>query len=141
MIALTPGHRQIPLIHVVESDDLFLHDQVDAIWFDVLKALDYHTFQVTAAHDYEQLFTFNQHEKQRRNERRENPPPPNPETRGQATQRTLLERTTLDDQAPVLHERPQPTTPLTYIAPHEVAPGVTPRRFVGRPPKCFFAML
>ena len=141
MIALTPGHRQIPLIHFVESDDLFLHDQVDAIWFDVIKALDYHAFQVTAAHYYEQLFTFNQQEKQRRNERRENPPPPNPETRGQATQRTLLERTTLDDQAPVLHERPEPTTPLTYVAPHEVAPGVTPLRFVGRPPKCFFAML
>ncbi len=117
MIALTPGHRQIPLIHFVESDDLFLHDQVDAIWFDVIKALDYHTFQVTAAHYYEQLFTFNQQEKQRRHERRENPPPANPETRGQATQRTLLERTTLDDQAPVLHERPQPTTPGTAPTP------------------------
>ncbi len=141
MIALTPGHRQIPLIHFVESDDLFLHDQVDAIWFDVIKALDYHAFQVTGAHYYEQLFTFNQQQKQRRNERRENPPPPNPETRGQATQRTLLERATLDDQVPILHEQPEPSTRRTYVAPHEVIPGVTPVRLVGRPPKCFFAML
>jgi hypothetical protein len=141
MVALTHTCHQAPLIHFVESDDLFLHDQVDVVWFDVLNTLDYHAFQATAAHYYEQLFTFNQHHKQRRIERRENPPPPNPETQGQATQRTLLERTTLDDQAPVLYEQPQPTTPLTYIAPYEVAPGVTPLRFVGRPPKCFFAML
>jgi hypothetical protein len=141
MVALRPDHRQLPLIQFVESDDLFLHDQVDAIWFDVINALDYHAFQVTAAHYYEQLFTFNQQQKQRRNERREDRPPANPETHGQATQRTLLERTTLDDQAPVLHAQSQPVTPLTYIAPHEVAPGVTPVRIYGRPPKCFFAMV
>jgi len=141
MIALRPGYRQIPLIHFVESDDLFLHDQVDVVWFDVLNSLDYHKFQITAAHYYEQLFTFNQQQKQRRNERQEDPPSLNPETLGQATQRTLLERATLDDQTPILHERPQPTTPLTHVAPHEVIPGVTPMRLLGRRPKCFFAML
>ena len=141
MVALTHTHRQVPLIHFVESDDLFLHDQVDVVWFDVLNTLDYHAFQATAAHYYEQLFTFNQQQKQRRIERRETPPPPNPETQGQATQRTLLERATLDKQALALYERPQPTTPLIHIAPHEVVPGVTPPRLVGRPAKCFFAML
>jgi hypothetical protein len=141
MVALMHRHRQIPLIHFVESDDLFLHDQVDVVWFDVLKTLDYHAFQATAAHYYEQLFTFNQQQKQRRIERRENPPSPNSETQGQATQRMLLERATLDKQALALYARPQPTTPLIHIAPHEVVPGVPPPRFVGRPPKCFFAML
>ena len=141
MVALTHTHRQVPLIHFVESDDLFLHDQVDVVWFDVLNTLDYHAFEATAAHYYEQLFTFNQQQKHRRIERRENPPPPNPETQGQATQRTLLERATLDKQALALYERPQPTTPLIHIAPHEVVPGVTPPRLVGRPAKCFFAML
>jgi uncharacterized glyoxalase superfamily protein PhnB len=141
MVALTHTYHQVPLIHFVESDDLFLHDQVDVVWFDVLNTLDYHAFQATAAHYYEQLFTFNQQQKQRRIERRENPPSPNPETQGQATQRTLLERATLDEQAPALYERPQPTTPLIHITPHELVPGVPPPRFVGRPPKCFFAML
>ncbi|MDH5626331.1 MAG: hypothetical protein OEY21_09510 [Nitrospira sp.] len=140
MVALTHNRRQLPLIHCVESDDLFLQDQVDVVWFDVLSTFDYHAFQATAAHYYEQLFTFNQQQKQRRLERRENPPPPNPETQAQATQRTLLERATLDQQAPALYQRPQPTTPLISIAPHEVLPGVTPPRFVGRPPKCFFAL-
>jgi hypothetical protein len=141
MVALTHTYRQVPLIHFVESDDLFLHDQVDVVWFDVLNTLDYHAFQATAAHYYEQLFTFNLQQKQRRIARRENPPPPNPETQGQATQRTLLERATLDEQALALYERPQPTTPLIHIAPHEVVPGVTPPRLAGRPAKCFFAML
>ena len=141
MVALTHTYHQAPLIHFVESDDLFLHDQVDVVWFDVLNTLDYHAFQATAAHYYQQLFTFNQQQKQRRIERRENPPPPNPETQGQATQRTLLERATLDEQALALYERPQPTTPLIHIAPHEVVPGVTPPRLAGRPAKCFFAML
>ena len=141
MVALTHTYHQASLIHFVESDDLFLHDQVDVVWFDVLNTLDYHAFQGTAAHYYEQLFTFNQQQKQRRVERRENPPPLNPETQGQATQRTLLERATLDKQAPALYERSQATTPLIHIAPHEVIPGVTPPRLAGRPPKCFFAML
>jgi len=141
MVALTRTHRQVPLIQFVESDDLFLHDQVDVVWFDVLNTLDYRAFQAIAARYYEQPFTFNQQQKQRRIERRENPPPPNPETQGQATQRTLLERATLDDQVPTLYQRPQPTTPLIHIAPHELVPGVPPPRFVGRPPKCFFAML
>jgi hypothetical protein len=141
MVALTHSHRQVPLIHLVESDNLFLYDQVDVVWFDVLNTLDYHAFQATAAHYYEQLFTFNRQQTKRHIERRENPPPPNPETQDQATQRTLLERATLDEQALTLYERPQPTTPLIHVAPHEVVPGVPPPRFVGRPPKCFFAML
>ena len=141
MVALTHNSRQLPLIHFVESDDLFLHDQVDVVWFDVLNSLDYHDFQATAAHYYEQLFTFNQQQKQQRLERRENPPPPNPETQTQATQRTLLERATLDERAPALYQRLQPTAPLIAVAPREVVPGVTPPRFAGRPPKCFFAML
>ena len=141
MVALTHTHRQVPLIHFVESDDLFLHDQVDVVWFDVIKNLDYHAFQTTAAHYYEQLFTFNQQQKQRRIERRENASPANPETQGEATQRTLLERATLDKQAPALYERAESITSLTHVAPHEVAPGVTPLRWLGRPAKCFFAML
>ncbi len=141
MVALTHTHRQVPLIHFVESDDLFLHDQVDVAWFDAIKNLDYHAFQTTAAHYYEQLFTFNQQQKQRRIERRENAPPANPETQGEATQRTLLERATLDKQASALYEPSLSITPLTHVAPHEVVPGVTPLRWVGRPAKCFFAML
>jgi hypothetical protein len=87
MVTLAPTARQIPLIHIVESDDLFLADQPDVLWFDVLRSLDYHQFQATAARYYERLYTFNLQQKEQRIERRENPPAPNPETQGQAAVR------------------------------------------------------
>ena len=42
MVGLTHTYHQASLIHFVESDDLFLHDQVDVVWFGVLNTLDYH---------------------------------------------------------------------------------------------------
>lgn len=141
MVTLAPTTRQIPLIHIVESDDLFLADQPDVLWFDVLRSLDYHQFQATAARYYERLYTFNLQQKEQRIERRENPPAPNPETQGQATRRLFEERATVDKQSPALYQRPEPETPLIRVLPREVAPGVTPLRWAGRPAKCFFSML
>jgi hypothetical protein len=141
MVTLAPSTRQIPLIHIVESDDLFLADQPDVLWFGVLRSLDYHQFQATAARYYERLYTFNLQQKEQRIERRENPPAPNPETQGQATRRLFEERATVDKKSPALYQRPEPETPLIRVLPREVAPGVTPLRWAGRPAKCFFSML
>ena len=55
MVATIASPRQLPLIEFVESDDLFLQDEPDALWFDVLRKLDYRQFQPTAARYYEQL--------------------------------------------------------------------------------------
>jgi hypothetical protein len=140
MVAVGHSPHQLPLIEFVESDDLFLQDQPDAIWFDVLRKLDYRQFQPTAARYYEQLWQFNQQQAQQRNERRENPPASNPETQHQATARFLFSRPTLDKNAPVLHQPPPCETPSISICPETLHPGVTPPRFAGRPPKCFFAM-
>ena len=38
MVAVVPAPGQLPLIQFVESDDLYLQDQPDVLWFDVLKA-------------------------------------------------------------------------------------------------------
>jgi hypothetical protein len=141
MITSAPPAHQIPLIHIVESDDLFLADQPDVLWFDVLRSLDYHQFQATAARYYECLYTFNQQQKEQRIERRENPPAANPETQGQATKRLFEERATVDKESSAIYERPEPEAPLTHVSPREVAPGVTPLRWIGRPAKCFFSML
>jgi len=141
MVALVPAPGQLPLIQFVESDDLYLQDQPDVLWFDVLPNLDTHRFQQTAAHYYECLWQFNQQQAQQRNDRRQNPPPPNPETHTQATQRLIFSRPTLDENAAVLYEPPAPPTPELPIRPESLRPGVTPPRFAGRPPKCFFALL
>jgi hypothetical protein len=141
MITPAPPARQIPLIHIVESDDLYLADQPDVLWFDVLRSLDYHQFQATAARYYECLYTFNLHQKEQRIERRENPPAANPETQSQATRRLFEERATVDKESSAIYERPEPQAPLIRVLPREVAPGVTPQRWAGRPAKCFFSML
>jgi hypothetical protein len=140
MVAVVYSPGQLPLIEFVESDDLFLQDEPDALWFDVLRKLDYRQFQPTAARYYEQLWQFNQQQTQQRNERRENPPAANPETRPQATARLLFDRPTLDENAPLLYQLAPCQTPSISIRPETLLPGVTPPRFAGRPPKCFFAM-
>jgi hypothetical protein len=141
MVALVPDSHQLPLIHFIESDDLYLQDQGDVLWFDVLSKLDYRLFQNHAARYYQCLWRFNQQRIQQRSQRRENPPPPNPESQPQATQRLLHARPTLDKQADVLHQSPAPPIDEITISPQSLRPHVTPARFAGRPPKCFFALL
>jgi hypothetical protein len=141
MVALVPAPGQLPLIQFVESDDLYLHDQPDVLWFEVLKDWDYRQFQQTAAHYYERLWQFNQQQAQQRNERKQNPPPPNPETQTQATQRLIFSRTTLDQEAAVLYQPGDPPAPEIFVRPQSLSPGIIPSRFAGRPPKCFFALL
>ena len=141
MVALVPAPGQLPLIQFVESDDLYLQDQPDVLWFDVLKDWDYHRFQQTAAHYYQRLWQFNQQQSQQRNERGQNPPPPNPETQTQATQRLIFSRATLDKQAAVLYQPSELPTPEISVRPQSLHPGIIPQRFAGRPPKCFFALL
>jgi len=140
MVAFAHAPGQLPLIHFVESDDLFLQDQVEVLWFDVLRKLDYRQFQDVAARYYEELWQFNQQQAQQRNERRENPPAANLETQPQATARLVFARPTLDEDAPRLYPPPQPPRPSIRIHPATLRPGVTPPRFAGRPPKCFFAL-
>ena len=141
MVALVPAPGQLPLIQFVESDDLYLQDQPDVLWFDVLKDWDYCRFQQTAAHYYERLWQFNQQQAQQRNERQQNPPTPNPETQTQATQRLIFSRPTLDQEADVLHRPSDLPIPEIFVAPQSLHPGIVPLRFAGRPPKCFFALL
>ena len=141
MVALNPALGQLPLIEFVESDDLFFEDQPDVLWFDVLRNLDDRQFQSPAARYYEQLWLFNQQQAQQRNARLDNRPASNPETHKQATERLLFARPTLDDNASVLYDPPHPERPSIHIRPESLRPGVTPPRFAGRPPKCFFALL
>ncbi len=59
MILRSDMHLQIPLIHIVESDDLYLEAQEDVFWFDLLRDLDWLSLRVVAARYYEALWQFN----------------------------------------------------------------------------------
>jgi hypothetical protein len=101
---------QIPLIHIVESDDLYLEAQEDVFWFDLLRDLDWPSLRPVAACYYEALWQFNEQQARVRAERSATTAVANPETPEKATYRLLFDRPTLCEDAPILHE-PEPLQP------------------------------
>ena len=131
---------QLPLIHCVESDDLYLARQLGLLWFGVLKDLDWRQFVPVAAQYYEALWEFNVEQAQARAAREaQQTPSPNPETKEEATNRLLFERATLCEDVPVLEE-PVETLEIVHVDPTRLRPGIVPKRMAGRTPKCFFAL-
>ncbi len=85
---------QIPLIHLVESDDLYLKAQEDVFWFGLLRDLDWRSLGSIAARYYKALWQFNDDQVEAHSGRG-SPSVANPETREEATHRLLFERATL----------------------------------------------
>ena len=140
MRSLLDMEVQISLIHIVESDDLYLESQEDVFWFDLLRDLDWFSLRPVAARYYEGLWQFNEQQARTRAERSATAAAANPETPEDATYRLLFERPTLCEDAPILHE-PETLNPSPiHIDSGTLRPGRTPIRFAGRAPKCFFAM-
>jgi len=131
---------QMPLIHIVESDDLHLERQEDILWFHLLRNFPWRFLRPTAARYYEALWQFNVRQAQVRRER-ETVLAANPETQCEATMRLLFERATLCEDAPALHEVPASAAPQIHVNPNDLRPGRPPQRWAGKKPKCFFALL
>lgn len=133
-----PVPQQLPLIHVVEKDDLYLARAEDVAWFRVLRDLDWTAWRPVAAQYYEALWLFNQ--EQARAHAEQVQAAPNAETRQAATLRLVAERATEDEAATVL--APAAPAPLVqeHVSAARLRPGVVPARMRGRPPKCFFAL-
>jgi len=140
MITVELPAFQIPLIHIVESDDLHLERQEDILWFNLLRNFPWRSLRPTAARYYEALWQFNVCQAQARQER-DTVLAANPETQSEATMRLLFERATLCADVPALHELPASTSPQIHVNPNDLRPGRTPQRWAGMKPKCFFAML
>jgi hypothetical protein len=140
MVDVCEAPVQLPLLHVVESDDLYFEEQADVLWFPVLRDLDWRSFVGVAAQYYEALWVFNQAQQDAREARTRTEPEANPETREEADGRLLFGRATLDAAAPVLHETVPAERELKHVDPASLRPGRVPLRFAGRTPKCFFAM-
>jgi len=132
--------RQIPLIHVVESDDRFLAE-ADVLWFSILRDLDWRPLVPVAVQYYEALWRFNQDQFTERLKKQKATPVPNPETKEQARQRLLLERATLDPTRPVLAEGEASFREPVHVDPEAIRPGRVPARLRGRTPKDFFPLL
>ena len=132
-------YAQIPLIHVVESDDVHLAEQPDLVWFDVLRGLDWKRLVPVAVEYYEALWLFNQKQAQGREDRAA-VAGANPETRQEASLRLLLERPIMGAQKPLIEAPPQPKLEPLHVDASAIRPGRVPVRIAGLRPKCFFAM-
>lgn len=133
--------QQIPLIHIVETDDLALAESPEADWFRVLHELTWQDYCPLAAQYYEALYNSNQEAAAKREEPQDASPPPNPESKDEARQRLLFARPTGgNEEAPILFSPPTPEEP-THIRPENLAPGKVPHRLQGCQPKCFFSLL
>jgi hypothetical protein len=137
MILSTTQAVQLPLIHIVETDDWYLHNQTDLVWFSVLRDLDWRPLRPLAARYYEALWQFNEAQACAR---QTTPAAPNPESQAQATQRLLFARATLCPETPVVVEPTRPDTPALHVDADHLQPGRVPFRLAGRTPKCFFAL-
>ena len=140
MITAEVSAFQIPLIHIVESDDLHLERQEDILWFNLLRNLPWEPLRPAAARYYEALWQFNVLQAQASRDR-DADRDANSETQSEATMRLLFERATLCEDAPALYELPASAAPQIHVNPNELRPGTTPLRWAGKKPKCFFAML
>ena len=139
MIAADAPFIQLPLIEFVESDDLYLQQQEDVLWFGLLRDLDWRAWRPIAALYYEALWQFNVRQARMRQER-EQKQAANPETRAEATRRLLFQRATMCEDTPTLCELPPSTPSAIKVDPQTLRPGMPPPRWAGKKPKCFFAL-
>jgi hypothetical protein len=130
--------QQLPLLHIVERDDVYLAHAEDVEWFRRLRDLQWEPWLPVAAQYYEALWLFNQ--EQVRGRAQKAAAVPNTETRAAATLRLVTARATEDASAPVIAPPAPAPLAVAHVVSLSLRPGVVPARLAGRPPKCFFAM-
>ncbi len=136
--------EQIPLIHVVDTDDEILINTANAGWFVILRDFPWERYQVFGADYYDALYEFNQTEAIKRLQRQEAREAEGLESKDEAKQRVLWDRATMrsrrGEQGDVLYERRELEIESAHTDPRSIAPGIVPARLGGRTPKCFFSM-
>ena len=130
-----PISGQLPLIHVIDNDDRLLLNSPDAHWYRILFYFPWEDYRVPAVDYYNALYDFNL---SRRNE--PTAVEPDNETKTEAVQRLLFERSTINKDAPVLTPEEFINITADTVNINGIAPGITPLRSGGKRPKCFFAL-
>ena len=135
---------QIPLIHIVDYDDVVLINSAQAQWFLILKDLPWERYRTHGANYYDALYEFNCSQAIGRQEGLEVQYAGEQESKEQARQRVLWDRATMRSaqgiESSIVYQRPEPLSESSHTDPQSIAPGVVPIRFGGRTPKCFFSM-
>ena len=135
---------QIPLIHIVDYDDVVLINSAQAQWFLILKDLPWERYRTHGANYYDALYEFNCSQAKARQEGLEVQYAGEQESKEQARQRVLWDRATMRSaqglESSIVYQRPAPLSESSHTDPQSIAPGVVPIRLGGRTPKCFFSM-
>lgn len=144
MIAQAPSKKQeqIPLIHIINQDDLILLNSPNADWFTTLYDLPCQEYREVAAKYYDALYQFNITMASKRLDKTPEMEDGLFETKKEAAQRHLQGRATMQNgqDKKVLYARKEVETTEAITDPKTVAPGIVPNRFGGRKHKCFFAL-
>lgn len=136
MIPTPTASNQIPLVVTVHEDDQLLYNSPYSEWYPIIKDLPDEEYQEIGAEYYNCLHHFNLEQQAKS---AQNLTPSN-ETKDEAKQRLLFNRTTMNDDQPVLHELPVVPEFKSIITPSMIGPGITPNWGAGKKPKCFFAL-
>ena len=128
-------YEQIPLVTIIDKDDEILLITPGAEWYSILSDFPWRDYQSFAAYYYNALYDFNQF----RDKDSENPDA-EIETKEEAVERITKSRPTIDKTESVIYQPAFKVPSVEKVRPEDVAPGVPPKRFRGKKPKCFFAM-
>ncbi len=131
------------LLHVVESDDVYLEKHADAVWFQAVKyiSINWKFFHTPAVKYYESLFLFN---RDKITSYRDNLSAHQPVAADadQARLELMFRRPTCDAQkTPALKEPEQAPEEINSFNPELIRPGIVPIRQRGRKPIDFFCLL
>lgn len=128
---------QVLLFEYINEDDEILLNSPNAEWYRLLKNFLWEDYRELGAAYYNALYNFNISKSHLSQSTQKNN-----ETKEEACQRLLFDRTTMDKSKSVLFETPpsQISTEVPLVSPDSVSPGVVPPRKMGKKPKCFFAL-
>ena len=145
MLTILPTDSpQIPLIHIVDEDDIILLNSPDAEWFKILYNFIWQEYRTFGAEYYDALYEFNKREKQKKQERINKQKDEIVETKNEAKIRLLFDRTTMKNQeeekSNIIYQEEKEELKLPKVNPDSISPGIVPLRLCGKKQKCFFAM-
>ncbi len=133
--------KQLPLFHCINQDDAILRNSNSAKWYHILDDFKWQSYRTIAATYYDALYDFNQKQVQKNDDNTEmNDDIPSAVDKHEAKQLFLAMRMTEDKTSPILFEAKTRDAHVKKTDPLSIEPGVVPIRFVGRKPKCFFAL-
>lgn len=140
MISLLPQEdKQIPLFRISYEEDEQLLNNPECEWYKILYRFPWKEYRNYGALYYEALYEFS-----KKVEHVSEIEAIGVETKEEARQRLLFDRATMQpvkERDNIIYNVELSEAEDDNVDPLSISPGVTPKRFGGKKPKCFFSLL